>query len=599
MRRLNIFVDTETTNEKNKVDVGSHTLDVGMAKLVEYESTTSAAIKHQESLLFKKSDEFWQWVTEKVRDNNAINVYAHNWNFDGAILDTIRQLRRLGYIPTKYINGGTPPVIIQFSAAVGRSIHLIDTLNYWRTSLAAMGASVGLKKLDMPDNSNANQWLEYLERDVDILVHSMTKYRQFLLDVGSAHTMPTLAGQTLQIYLSRFAKHDIYVHDRKKSLLLERAAYYGGRVEAFYLGRADSTVYKLDINSMYPSVMRDNYYSIKPKAYYDVDRLGNDVNADFLKRCLDDGLGVAADVLLRTDIDCFPTRHNKKLIFPVGEFRAILSTPDLQKAIDTRSVVNVYRMATYEREEIFRDFVEYFYDLRQKYLRSGDAVFAGMSKIILNSLYGKFGQRAHQWRQIPDLPPGVSAVYNGTQVQRVRQIGKITEGLSREAEGAESVPIIAAEVTAYARQLLYSYVQKVQLGGGSVYYCDTDSLIVDGVGKKILEFDLDQKELGKLKIEEMARDLRIHGPKDYIMNDKKVIKGIRKNAEEFEPGRFRQLKFESWGAKINKGDFSPSIRIENVVKTLGRKPTKRKGAKGWTKPHKLSVGKVAQENRAI
>ncbi|GAH14100.1 unnamed protein product, partial [marine sediment metagenome] len=51
----------------------------------------------------------------------------------------------------------------------------------------------------------------------------------------------------------------IYIHNNKQAIDLERKSYKGGRVECFYLGDLhNENYYLLDVNSLYPFVMRNN-----------------------------------------------------------------------------------------------------------------------------------------------------------------------------------------------------------------------------------------------------------------------------------------------------------------------------------------------------
>ncbi|GAI80077.1 unnamed protein product, partial [marine sediment metagenome] len=55
-------------------------------------------------------------------------------------------------------------------------------------------------------------------------------------------------------------------HNNKQAIDLERESYKGGRVECFYLGDlTNENYYMLDVNSLYPFVMRNNVYPVKYK----------------------------------------------------------------------------------------------------------------------------------------------------------------------------------------------------------------------------------------------------------------------------------------------------------------------------------------------
>jgi len=63
-------------------------------------------------------------------------------------------------------------------------------------------------------------------------------------------------------------KEKIYIHDQVTTSEFEREAYFGGRVECFRLGNfTDEFFYNIDVNSMFPSVMKENLYPVKLKNY--------------------------------------------------------------------------------------------------------------------------------------------------------------------------------------------------------------------------------------------------------------------------------------------------------------------------------------------
>jgi hypothetical protein len=95
-------------------------------------------------------------------------------------------------------------------------------------------------------------------------------------------------------------------------------------------------------------------------------------------------------------------------------------------------------------------------------------------------------------------------------------------------EGPGSAPAIAAHVTDYARMLLYRFMCLV--GRSRVLYVDTDSLIIRAEDLPQLSEVIDDKALGKLKVEGRATTLEIRGPKDYTFGESLRRKGIRANA---------------------------------------------------------------------
>ena len=197
---------------------------------------------------------------------------------------------------------------------------------------------------------------------------------------------------------------------------------------------------------------------------------------------------------------------------------------------------------------------------------------------MLNSLYGKFGQKAEVWKKIgecPQEPDRVELCFKVGLV-RVRQIryllGEIFE-LEGYEESYNSFPAIPAHVSAYARLHLWSLMK--QAGKGNYFYCDTDSLIINEVGLCNLKMQINSLRLGSLKVVSSTTKIVIRGLKDYSTETKQVVKGIRKNAVEVSEGIYEQEQWPSFKGLLRSGE-TDTYTIKTVTKVLHRKYTKGK-----------------------
>lgn len=198
--------------------------------------------------------------------------------------------------------------------------------------------------------------------------------------------------------------------------------------------------------------------------------------------------------------------------------------------------------------------------------------YVELCKKILNSLYGKFGQKAEEWKKIADCPGEPDRyeylIYaDQPGLHHIRYLmGQCFERV-RTGESFDSFPAIAAHVTAYGRLVLWRLMEKA--GSGNYFYCDTDSLIVNNKGLKHLMSELSDTELGKLKIVETMNRMAIYGLKDYETGQKIVTKGIRKNAEKLSDGVYKQERWPSLQGMLRsgKGDV---YTVEQTVKHLSR-----------------------------
>ncbi|GAI37610.1 unnamed protein product, partial [marine sediment metagenome] len=186
------------------------------------------------------------------------------------------------------------------------------------------------------------------------------------------------------------------------------------------------------------------------------------------------------------------------------------------------------------------------------------------------------GQKADVWKKIGDCPnePDRVEICFIVGICRTKQIryllGEIFE-LVGYGECFNSFPAIAAEVSAYARMYLYKLMK--QAGFENVFYCDTDSLIINEVGLCKLENQIDATNLGSLKVVSSSTNVVIRGLKDYSTATKQVIKGIRKNAVEIRDGVYEQEIWPSFKGLLRSGQ-TDTYTIKKTTKVLYRKYTK-------------------------
>ncbi|GAH91441.1 unnamed protein product [marine sediment metagenome] len=195
---------------------------------------------------------------------------------------------------------------------------------------------------------------------------------------------------------------------------------------------------------------------------------------------------------------------------------------------------------------------------------------------MLNSLYGKFGQKGEDWTKIgdcPNEPDREELVFNmnGKRVTKLRYLLGQLFSMTNVGECFDSFPAIAAHVTGYARMYLWQLMQEA--GWGNYFYCDTDSLIVNEVGKCRLQKRIEKSLLGGLKIDNVGSTVLLRGLKDYSFGAKVVIKGVRKNAVFVTDGVYRQEKWPSFRGLLRSGKPEDYV-VETVTKHLIRNYTK-------------------------
>jgi hypothetical protein len=285
---------------------------------------------------------------------------------------------------------------------------------------------------------------------------------------------------------------------------------------------------------------------------------------------------VVARCQVTTEEPVYPVEHESKLLFPVGEFETVLTTPELAHALARGRVKEITEIALYESAPIFWDYVHELYELRLAAARSDNAVLEWQCKRMLNALYGKFGQRGRVYETVaqnPDLGIGTWTEIDAEtgEIRNLRQFGGLIQEQKTEGEGRDSHPAIAAHVTAHGRIALWEWMTRA--GKGHVYYVDTDSLLVDAVGADRLASGVDKSALGKLKREGVFAAGHLYGLKDYRLGDIVRTKGVRAAAVWIDANTVEQEHWSTLVGLLRKGDLSAPI-VEQRVKHLRRIYTK-------------------------
>lgn len=554
------FVDTETIQEKQENGRVNHRLRLGVA--IFWRARKDGSPDKKQICRFEDNQTFWKWVLSRLRGKNTLHLIAHNALFDFTVLQHQTILTELGFDCSFIFEDGVT-FISKWTNGETR-LMILDNANWFRGKLATWGEKLGLPKLAMPEESDdIEKWWIYCERDTEILYQLQRWFISFLAENDLGNWRFTLASTSFNAYRHRFMVHPIYIPDKSRETYLARKSYRGGRTECFYRGEFENgPFYKLDVNSMYPTVMRSGLYPVAVEGYTKSPTISG------INRFLDTG-GLVAHCRLNCTEPYFPIKINKKTAYPIGRFNAYLTTPEFILALENDWIEEVYEAAFYRMRPIFTEFVDFFYGERLKWKQQGDELRSFLFKIFLNSLYGKFGQRGYSDKVIGQANPGEWPMSHHIDIitgERavIRQIGRNVIKSSKKGEGYNAFTAIASHVTAYARILLYRLV--IKAGRENVYYVDTDSLVINDIGLRLLNPYIKPNALGYLKLEGSSLGFAAYAPKHYVFDGKSTIKGIKKNATKVGQNSFRQ---EVWPG-LNKILQAGSETYYNyfVTKTL-------------------------------
>lgn len=513
---------------------------------------------------FTSGEQLWRWIVKHTSDRKTLYVWAHNQSFDWQASDGMVQLRELGYSMTSAIVD-SPPFIMQWRSDT-RKICVTDTLNIWLMNLKSMGKLTGLAKLEMPATwSESASDDEYCRRDVEIIMYAICDWADFLVVNDLGKMQLTVASQAMQTFRHRYLTDNILIDNDERALSIARSSYRGGRVECFRIGTINGPLYLLDINSLYPYVMMSEEYPLR------LVRTSEHITMEELTEILSQYC-VCATVTVNLHEPCLALRDRHKLIFPTGRFRAHATSPELRYLIETKQLVSVEECAIYERGRPFVGFVNDLYARRIAHKSAGREIESEHYKKLLNSFSGKWGQNGRKWVDCGPVEHNnitfIRAIDADTdQVTEYRTFGGRLQRRETLPESLNSHPAIAAHFTAYGRMVLWALMREATRE--QYLYCDTDSILVTVEGLHHLNDRINDKSLGGLKLVGEFAHVTLYGCKDYILDGRRVCKGLRDSAVDLGDGSWRQTRWTSFRGALRRGTVARPVSQE-IIKRLRR-----------------------------
>jgi len=375
-------------------------------------------------------------------------------------------------------------------------------------SLNALAKGFGFKpKLDYDDyeeHKDKKKLYAYVKYDCELLHAVIQEFKRQI----PAEPRLTLASTALAIWRGMYPKLWKWLRQHKLTKAARefaREGYYGGRVEVFRQMGAGLCYY--DVNSMYPAVMLDPV----PWGYWEW--VGKSFAGGAWARNLP-GLYMANVLVPPMNIPPLPIKRGGKLIFPIGRLTGVWTQIELAYAVSIGcKVKKIHRALVFkETKSIFSDYVDRFWKMKAE----GTGAKRTIAKLLLNSCYGKFGQRC-EYTSICGPKEAMNRIRAGESIEVFdRELGLY---LVEEISTRDFIrPEIAAYITARARVRLHKAIRFLELRDFNVYYCDTDSIVVDGEIKNCLrdEFRVGRK-LGQWKLEKKITEGVFLAPKTYVL----------------------------------------------------------------------------------
>lgn len=494
---------------------------------------------------------------------NGYCIYLHNLsNFDGVFL--------LKVLATTLDSKNIVPLIkdgkilnltmkVQYTKEVNgkkikdtAKIHFRDSLLLLNNPLAKLATafavcSKGLFDMsrlenvsNMDLNSLRNDLLHYNKLDCLVLYQVLEKFASLIFKTFSLNITdsPTISSLAFAIYRAKFLGNQFNIPISNKKIFDRISqSYRGGHVDMFK--PSAKKLYCYDINSLYPYVMKENFYPLGiPKWFRKATGLYKDLNNIF---------GFVKVNIYCPDTVKMPiimTKVNDKVIAATGRWTGWYFTEELKYAITLGYEVEVLYGYHFDKKKIFNKFVNALYQMRLNYDKSDPRNLA--AKLILNSLYGRFGMSIYtKTYKIIDY---INDVFDGNEPfidyfdwgsVGLYQFDKVNNCSNSKASMNVSISIASA-VTAYARICIHKFKL---IAGEHLYYTDTDSIFTT----KMLPSRYVGNNLGQMKLE---------------------YKGVIVNGVFLAPKLYGLVLSDGSEVVKIKGVHSPSLKVSDLESLL-------------------------------
>lgn len=384
------------------------------------------------------------------------------------------------------------------------------------------------------------QLISYMKQDILLLGGVMLKaqdiyWKFYNIDIVTKLTLSSLA---LAIFRTKYYDSDnrpIHIPNRNEDTFIRRG-YYGGHADV-YIPKGEN-LYYYDVNSLYPFIMKAfPMPGGKPTWHGSLEDQDLEKLFGFIEAY------VECPITMNRPFLPYRDESSKTLLFPTGKFVGVYYSEEFKYARQLGYQITPLSGYLFESNNStpFGEFVTDIFERRQEAKRSGNEAMGYIYKILLNSLYGRFG-----------INPK-STITEICKPDRYNLLIKKKEIIFGDILSEDSYIIsyytntdwnhdwkpprisavqLSAAITASARIYMYPYISR-----SDCYYTDTDSVII---GSPLPEEEITSTVLGKFKLEEIVKEGVFLAPKSYNLKTIDNINIIR------HKGAAKDLISEEW-----------------------------------------------------
>ena len=259
-----------------------------------------------------------------------------------------------------------------------------------------------------------------------------------------------------------------------------RMSYCGGRTEVF-TPCLNKKGFHYDVNSLYPYVMAgiDNHnYPIGKPSFTDSPLLAKQFYDEWKENRQGLGFINCSVYIPQQFIPPLPVKMGK-LTFPCGAVYGTWTYEELEYAekycgvVITEFICACHFVLTYP---VFEDFINTLYQLKDEGTKTGNTALRTFGKLLMNCGYGYTGMTRDDKKALDSIENMGNYDFECITFSD-EELGFIEVPADIKSEYIQVA--VASYVTSRARLVLLKALKDIEKRGGTVYYCDTDSVVTD------------------------------------------------------------------------------------------------------------------------
>lgn len=404
--------------------------------------------------------------------------------------------------------------------------------------------------------------IKYCLEDCKALHEVISKFNSFYFKLFKLNINegPTISSHAFKLYRSKFMPMNLIPMVYGDEYDFIKISYTGGSTDMFIPTNSNGElIYGYDVNSLYPYIMKNCLMPVGEKIYFDGD----------IRKINPDAFGFfyceveAPKNLLHPIIQLHvKTKGGLRTLAPTGTFHVVIFSPEMDNAIKLGYKFKILKGYTYNSKIIFSNYVENLYKIRSEY--SKDHPMNYIAKLFLNSLYGRFGMKdifdttllldADKYGEYTDNIDSKPYFINDIIKLNNKFLIKFEDKVKSYNNLEYNVNVaIASAITSYARIYMSQFKNNSKI---KLFYTDTDSIFTNLNPNKmnnIFPGIVNNKELGKLKLESVSKKVIFLAPKCYALQtveDKFMykVKGLINKTD------------------VNINDFNTLLKKDSIIK---------------------------------